>query len=229
MKKAIILLSGGIDSATCGVIAKKEGFSLYARSFRYGQRHTIELKAAKKVARQLKAKEHRIIDIGLAAFGGSSLTSSIKVPKNRSLKTKINDIPNTYVPARNTIFLAFSLAWAEVLGCNDIFIGVNAVDYSGYPDCRPEFIKAFQAMANLATRAGVTGKTLKIHTPLINFSKAGIIKKGIALGMDYSLTHSCYDPTPVGLACGACDSCIIRKKGFAEAGIADPTKYASIL
>jgi 7-cyano-7-deazaguanine synthase len=225
MKKAVILLSGGVDSATCAAIAKSKAYALYAMSFRYGQRHEIELKAAKKIARCLKVKQHRIVDIDLAAFGGSSLTADINVPTNRTEKTMGSTIPNTYVPARNTIFLAFAMAWAEVLDCCDIFIGVNAIDYSGYPDCRPRFIRAFQTMANLATKAGVQGKKLKIHTPLISLTKAGIIKKGNALGLDYGLTHSCYDPDRRGRACGKCDSCLIRKKGFAEAGIADPTKY----
>ncbi len=226
MKKAVVLLSGGIDSATCCAIALKKGFSVYAMSFSYGQRHYHELSAAKKIAKSLNVSEHNIIEIDLRSFGGSSLTSQIEVPKNREILDKsITDIPDTYVPARNTIFLSYALAWAEVLGSTDIFIGVNAVDYSGYPDCRPEYIASFTEMANLATKAGVEGKHIIIHTPLINYSKADIIRKGISLGVDYSLTHSCYDPSDEGLACGSCDSCIIRKNGFKEAGIPDPTKY----
>jgi 7-cyano-7-deazaguanine synthase len=230
--KAIILLSGGIDSATCAAIAKHDGYEIFALSFRYGQRHRIELDSAKAVAQSLGIKEHRIVDVDLRAFGGSSLTSDTPVPKNQfsnlsTLNPQPSSIPSTYVPARNTIFLSFALGWAEVIGCTDIFIGVNAVDYSGYPDCRPEYISAYEKMANLATKAGIEGRRLIIHTPLINLTKAQIIKKGIDLGVDYSLTHSCYDPTPDGLACSSCDSCIIRKKGFAEAGVLDPTRYAA--
>lgn len=226
MMNAVVLLSGGIDSATCCAIAKDEGYSVYALSFRYGQRHSYEITAAVKIAQHLSVTEHRVIGMDLRAFGGSSLTSDMEVPKNR-LQSEVNKegIPNTYVPARNTIFLSYALGWAEVIESKDIFIGVNAVDYSGYPDCRPEFIKAFENMANLATRAGVEGNKITIHTPLINFSKAAIIKKGVSLGVDYSLTLSCYDPSPEGLSCGLCDSCILRKKGFEEAGITDPTKY----
>ena len=226
MKKAIILLSGGMDSATCCAIAQKHGFSLYAMTFSYGQRHRYELNAAKKIAKQLGVMEHKVIKIDLGTFGGSSLTSDMTVPKNRKMSRRgVNDIPNTYVPARNTIFLSYSLAWAEVLGCRDIFIGVNAVDYSGYPDCRPEYITAFEKMAKLATRAGISGRPVKIHTPLIALSKQEIIRTGLSLGVDYSLTHSCYDPSKQGLACGTCDSCILRKRGFAQAGIPDPTRY----
>jgi 7-cyano-7-deazaguanine synthase len=225
MKKAVLLLSGGIDSATCGAIAKHEGFALYAMSFSYGQRHAIELESAKKVAAHLGVAEHRIVSIDLAAFGGSSLTSSQDIPKNRDLNKGKPTIPSTYVPARNTIFLSFALGWAEVLDAREIFIGVNAIDYSGYPDCRPEFIGAFQRMANLATRAGVEGRHLTLHTPLLKLTKGAIIKKGIALNMDYRLTHSCYDSSPDGAACGQCDSCIIRKKGFEEAEVEDPTRY----
>jgi 7-cyano-7-deazaguanine synthase len=225
MKKAVLLLSGGIDSATCGAIAKSEGFALHAMSFSYGQRHAIELESAKKVAAYLGTVEHRIVSIDLAAFGGSSLTSSQEVPKNRDMHNGESAIPSTYVPARNTIFLSFALGWAEVLDTRDIFIGVNAIDYSGYPDCRPEFIAAFQRMANLATRAGVQGKRLTLHTPLLKLTKADIIRKGIALGLDYRLTHSCYDPSPDGAACGRCDSCRIRKKGFENAEVEDPTRY----
>ena len=226
MKKAIVLLSGGIDSATCLAIAKSEGFTVFALSFSYGQRHRIELGAAKRIAETLSAAQHRIVAVDLAAFGGSSLTSTMEVPKNRLAAETPVDIPTTYVPARNTIFLSFALAWAEILGCRDIFIGVNALDYSGYPDCRPEFIQAYQSMANLATKAQAQGERLTIHAPLISMSKAQIIKTGHGLGVDFSLTHSCYDPSPQGLACGACDSCIIRKKGFEQAGIPDVTKYA---
>lgn len=225
MKKAIILLSGGIDSATCTAIAKNEGYALYAMSFAYGQRHGIELEAAKRIASALKIEDHKIVTIDLAGFGGSSLTTGLAVPKNRDILHETGEIPTTYVPARNTIFLSYALAWAEVNEIFDIFIGVNAVDYSGYPDCRPEYINAFEKMANLATRAGVEGKKLTIHTPLGNLTKAAIIEKGAALGLDYGLTHSCYDPSPDGFACGSCDSCLIRKKGFAEAGVPDPTKY----
>jgi 7-cyano-7-deazaguanine synthase len=220
--KAVVLLSGGIDSATCAAWAKSRGMQVYALSFRYGQRHAVELESAKAVARATGVLEHRIIDIDLAAFGGSALTAGIPVPKNAAGAT---GIPVTYVPARNTIFLSYALGWAEVIECRDIVIGVNAVDYSGYPDCRPEYINAFERMANLATRAAVEGKKCTIHVPLVNLSKADIIKTGISLGVDYSLTHSCYDPNATGAACGACDSCIIRKRGFAEAGIADPTRY----
>jgi 7-cyano-7-deazaguanine synthase len=225
MKSAIVLVSGGIDSATCCALARKEGFKIYAMSFAYGQRHTVELDAAKRVVNFFSAEEHRIVTIDLRAFGGSSLTSTTEVPKNRDTDTDTS-IPNTYVPARNTIFLSFALGWAEVLGCNDIYIGVNSVDYSGYPDCRPEFIDAYQIMANLATKAGVEGCRLTIHTPLISLTKADIIKQGVAMGIDYGITHSCYDPTPDGFACGTCDSCIIRKKGFVSAGVNDPTQYS---
>jgi len=222
----IVLLSGGIDSATCAAIARHEGYTLYAMSFSYGQRHKIELAAAKRIADSVGVSEHRIVEIDLRAFGGSSLTSPLAVPKNRDLSATTG-IPTTYVPARNTIFLSFALGWAEALGINNLFIGVNAIDYSGYPDCRPEFIRAYERMANFATRAAIEGKRLTIHTPLINLTKAEIIRRGVSLGLDYGLTHSCYDPTPSGLACGACDSCLIRKKGFIEAGIEDPTKYGT--
>ena len=226
MKKAIVLLSGGIDSATCCGFARKMQFEIYTLSFSYGQRHSVELNAAAKVSKFFGAIEQRIVNIDLRAFGGSSLTSEIAVPKNRSLE-KETDIPNTYVPARNTIFLSFALGWAEVLGCYDIFIGVNSVDYSGYPDCRPEFIEAYHRMANLATKAGVEGNTLKIHTPLIALTKAEIIRQGAGMGVDYSLTHSCYDPSAEGAACGTCDSCRIRKQGFIDAAVTDPTRYQS--
>ena len=224
-KKAIVLLSGGLDSTTCCAIAKRDGFEIFTMTFAYGQRHYVELSASKRIAAFFNAKEHRVVTIDLAAFGGSSLTSTLEVPKNRLGKKQADAIPNTYVPARNTIFLSFALGWAEVLECADIFIGVNALDYSGYPDCRPEYIAAFQTMANLATKAAIEGRRLAIHSPLINLTKAQIIRLGVDLGVDYSLTHSCYDPDPEGFACGACDSCLLRKKGFDEAGIKDVTKY----
>jgi len=210
--RAVILLSGGLDSATTLAIAQSEGFDCYALSFRYGQRHAAELDAARRVAKSLGAAKHVILDIDLRQFGGSALTSDIPVPKDRPLD---ETIPVTYVPARNTIFLSFALAWAEVLGAQDIFIGVNALDYSGYPDCRPEYIAAFQQMAGLATKAGVEGARVRVHTPLIEMRKAEIIRKGLELGVDYELTFSCYDPTPDGMPCGHCDSCRIREQGFA--------------
>ena len=217
-EKAVVLLSGGLDSATVAAIARCDGYAVYALSFRYGQRHAVELEAAEKVARSLGVTKHLIIDIDLGKIGGSALTDHIEVPKNRNV-TREDDIPVTYVPARNTIFLSYALAWAEVLGAWDIFIGANAVDYSGYPDCRPEFMAAFERMANLATKAGVTaGKRITIRTPIIQMSKGEIIKKGLELGVDYGLTHSCYDPGPEGKACQCCDSCLLRKKGFEEAG-----------
>jgi 7-cyano-7-deazaguanine synthase len=225
-KKAVVLLSGGIDSATCCAIAGKDGFDVYALSFSYGQRHAYELAAAKKIADHLSVKEHKILTLDLRSFGGSSLTSDTPVPKKRAGSTGAEqEIPDTYVPARNTIFLSCALAWAEALPCTDIFIGVNAVDYSGYPDCRPEYIHAFNRLANLATKAGVEGSSFTIHTPLIDLTKAEIIRTGISLGVDYRLCHSCYDPSPEGYACGSCDSCLIRKRGFAEVGVPDPTKY----
>lgn len=226
MAKAVVLLSGGLDSATTLAIARGEGFDAYALSFRYGQRHVEEIAAACCVARHLEAVRHVILDIDLRVFGGSALTDDLEVPKRRSVEHMARDIPVTYVPARNTIFLSFALAWAEVLGSSDIFIGVNALDYSGYPDCRPEYVEAYQRMANLATRAGVEGRqSLVIHTPLIHCSKAQIIRRGIALGVDYSLTSSCYDPAPGEGACGECDACQLRLKGFAEAGLVDPVRY----
>jgi 7-cyano-7-deazaguanine synthase len=225
-KKSVVLSSGGLDSTTVMAIAKNEGYALYSLSFLYGQRHKIELEAAKKVAEIIGVEKHLVINLDLNKIGGSALTDSIDVPKNRNEEAISADIPVTYVPARNTIFLSYALAWAEVIGSSDIFIGVNAIDYSGYPDCRPEYIEAFEKMANLATKAGVEGLTrIKINTPLLNMSKAQIIKKGIELGVDYSLTHSCYDPNSDGFACGRCDSCILRKKGFKEAGVKDPTKH----
>jgi 7-cyano-7-deazaguanine synthase len=224
--KAVVLLSGGLDSATVLAIAKAEGYDVYALSFAYGQRHSWELECAREVARAGGAKEHRTATIDLRAFGGSALTAEIDVPKGRAPEEMGSEIPITYVPARNTIFLSFALAWAEVLGSSDIFIGVNALDYSGYPDCRPEFIAAFERMANLATRAGVEGhQALRIHTPLISLTKAEIIRKGLELGVDYSLTSSCYDPSPSGGPCGRCDSCVLRQKGFRENGLVDPLMY----
>jgi 7-cyano-7-deazaguanine synthase len=223
IKKAVVLLSGGLDSTTAMAIAQSEGYDLYGLTFRYGQRHSSELEAAGRVAGAFRAKKHLVIDMDLRPIGGSALTDNIEVPKGRSEREMQEEIPVTYVPARNTIFLSYAMAWAEVLGASDIFIGVNAVDYSGYPDCRPEFIEAFERMANMATKAGIEGLTqLKIRTPLISMTKAEIIKKGLELGVDYGMTHSCYDPSPEGNACGRCDSCLIRKKGFAEAGIPDP-------
>jgi 7-cyano-7-deazaguanine synthase len=222
-KKAVILLSGGLDSATVLAIAKAEGYELQALSFSYGQRHAWELEAAKRVAASIGVAQHRVATIDLRAFGGSALTDNIAVPKGRDADEMSHGIPITYVPARNTIFLSFALAWAEVLGASDIFLGVNALDYSGYPDCRPEFIEAFEKMANLATKAGVEGRQhLRIHTPLIAMTKAQIIARGIELGVDYGLTSSCYDPGPTGAPCGQCDSCLLRQKGFRENGIADP-------
>lgn len=226
-RKAVLLLSGGLDSTTTLAMAKAAGFDVYAMSFAYGQRHAHEIDAAKKVAQHFGVIEHRVVTIDLGVFGASALTQkNILVPKDRSDAQMGEGIPITYVPARNTIFLSYALAWAEVLGSADIFIGVNAVDYSGYPDCRPEFIEAFERMANLATKAGADGNKLTLHTPLIALTKAEIIGHGIALGVDYGATTSCYDPTPDGASCGHCDSCALRKKGFAEAGVADPTRYA---
>ncbi|HEY1583310.1 MAG TPA: 7-cyano-7-deazaguanine synthase QueC, partial [Chthoniobacterales bacterium] len=214
MKRAIVLLSGGLDSATVLALARSGDFKTYALSFRYGQRHEREVAAAQRVAQSLGAEEHRIAEIDLRLFGGSALTADIEVPKSRSETEMETGIPLTYVPARNTIFLSYALAWAEVLGSTDIFLGVNAVDYSGYPDCRPEFVRAFEQLANLATRAGTEeGARFRIHAPLISLSKAEIIRRGLSLGVNYALTHSCYDPTPDGLACGACDSCQLRRKG----------------
>ena len=226
MKKAVILLSGGLDSATTLAIAQNDGFTPYGLTFSYGQRHQFEIGASQKIAEACNLTDHIITEIDLRAFGGSALTDDIDVPKDRSESTMSGSIPVTYVPARNTIFLSFSLAWAEVLQSNDIFLGVNSMDYSGYPDCRPEYIQSFQAMANLATKAGVDGdQSITIHTPLISMTKGEIIRKGLALGVDYSLTHSCYDPDKAGNACGRCDSCRIRLKGFQEAGTADPINY----
>ena len=224
MKRAVVLLSGGLDSATTLAICARDGFAAHALSFDYGQRHKLELEAAKRIAASLGAYEHRIAVIDLRVFGGSALTGDMAVPKNRETK---GEIPITYVPARNTIFLSYALAWCEVLGAADIFIGANAIDYSGYPDCRPEFISAFEGMANLATKAGVEGTQFRIHAPLISMSKAEIIRKGREFGVDFSLTHSCYDPTPDGVACGECDSCLLRLEGFRAAGLLDAIRYAA--
>jgi 7-cyano-7-deazaguanine synthase len=225
MNRAVVLLSGGLDSTTTLAVAQRDGYEPHAMTFRYGQRHEIEVDAARRVARQAKVADHVVVDIDLRTFGGSALTGDAEVPKNRTSEQRDRGIPATYVPARNTIFLSFALAFAEVLKARDIFIGVNAVDYSGYPDCRPEYIAAYERMANLATRAGVEGTTTKIRTPLIDKSKADIIRLGNSLGVDYSLTTSCYDPTVHGVACGRCDSCLLRLKGFAEAGLKDPIRY----
>ncbi len=225
-KKAVILLSGGVDSSTTAAVAKKEDYQLHALTFRYGQRHEREIEAAKKVAAFLGVNDHLIIDFDLRAIGGSALTDQLEVPKGRSPEKIAHGIPATYVPARNTIFLSFALALAEKILAEDIFFGANQLDYSGYPDCREEYIRAFEQMANLATKAGVEGKLkIKIHTPLIQMTKGEIIKKGLELGVDYSLTWSCYDPTPDGLACSLCDSCQLRLKGFKEAGSRDPIRY----
>jgi 7-cyano-7-deazaguanine synthase len=228
-RPAIVLSSGGLDSTTCLAIAAADGFGpLYSMTFNYGQRHHHELRAAGRIAEVFGVAEHRLVRIDLRQFGHSALTGDIDVPRDRDASAMAAaDIPVTYVPARNTIFLSYALAWAEVLDVRDVFIGVNAVDYSGYPDCRPEFIEAFERMANLATRMTTTpGRPFAIHAPLISLTKARIIRRGIELGVDYSMTHSCYDPTPQGLACGHCDSCLLRRRGFAEAGVADPTAYA---
>lgn len=222
-RKAVCLLSGGLDSSTCLAYARRDGFECYALSFDYGQRHHLELEAAARVAGALGAARHLVLRIDLRAFGGSALTSDLPVPKGRGAEQMGQEVPITYVPARNTVFLSFALAWAETLECSDIFLGVNAIDYSGYPDCRPEYIEAFERMANLATRAGVEGRThVRIHTPLIRLTKAEIVKLGRELGVDFRLTWSCYDPDPRGRPCGACDSCLLRSKGFEEAGLADP-------
>jgi 7-cyano-7-deazaguanine synthase len=224
--KAVCLLSGGLDSTTCLAVARRRGYECYALSFDYGQRHDIELVSARQVAEKFGVARHIVMPVDLRVFGGSALTDDIDVPKGRGAAEMAGGIPITYVPARNTVFLSFALAWAEVLGASDIFIGVNAIDYSGYPDCRPEFIGAFTKMANLATKAGVEGKTsIRIHTPLIELTKADIIRLGSDLGVDFGLTHSCYDPDDLGRPCGECDSCVLRRKGFAEAGLTDPLDY----
>lgn len=224
-KPAVVLLSGGLDSATVASIARRDGFDVYALSFSYGQRHSAELEAAGRVANHVGVKDHKTIPIDLRAFGGSALTADIDVPKGRDVEEMSDSIPVTYVPARNTIFLSFAVAWAEVLGSADVFIGVNALDYSGYPDCRPEFIGAYERMARIATKAGVEGTELSIHAPLIRMTKAEIVELGTALGVDYGLTVSCYDADATGAACGECDSCVLRRKGFADAGLPDPTLY----
>jgi 7-cyano-7-deazaguanine synthase len=225
-KPAVVLLSGGLDSTTTLAIAKHAGFRLQALTFQYGQRHAAEIEAARRVAQAFDVERHVIVDIDLRVFGGSALTDELTVPKNRPLEEISIGIPITYVPARNTIFLAYALAFAEVTHSEDIFIGVNALDFSGYPDCRPEYIRAFEAMANLATKAAVEGhQHMRIHSPLMQLSKAEIIHRGLALGVDYGLTHSCYDPNPDGSSCGQCDSCLLRLKGFQEAGVADPIVY----
>jgi 7-cyano-7-deazaguanine synthase len=226
MKGAVVLLSGGLDSTTTLAIAIAQGYEAYALSFDYGQRHQIEIEAARRVANSLGAKEHCVAEVDMRIFGGSALTDDLDVPKKRSETEIAHGIPVTYVPARNTIFLAYALAWAEVIPTGHIFIGVNAIDYSGYPDCRPEFIEAFETLANLGTKAGVEGVRFRVHAPLIKFSKAEIIRKASQLSVDLSLTHSCYDPSPEGLACGECDSCLLRLKGFRKAGIEDPIQYA---
>jgi 7-cyano-7-deazaguanine synthase len=224
--RAVVLLSGGMDSATTAAVARANGFDVCALSFRYGQRHAVELQAAARVAAALGITRHLILDTDLRAIGGSALTSDQAVPKDRADDAIGSDIPVTYVPARNTIFLAFALSWAEVLGATDLFIGVNALDYSGYPDCRPEFLAAFETLANLATRAGVEGARFRLHSPLLTLGKAEIVRLGASLGVDYALTISCYDPAADGAACGRCDACRLRRRGFRESGVADPTRYA---
>lgn len=225
-RRAVLLLSGGMDSATTGAIAREEGFELFALSFRYGQRHAVELEAARRVAAALGVARHAILDIDLGVFGGSALTAGIEVPKDRPIAEMNAAIPVTYVPARNTIFLSLALGWAETLDASDLFIGANAIDYSGYPDCRPEFLRAFEAMARLGTKMGTEGRAITIHAPLIEMTKARIVRKGRELGVDFSLTRTCYDPNDRGEACGRCDACLLRLKGFAEAGMSDPAPYA---
>jgi 7-cyano-7-deazaguanine synthase len=228
VKPAVVLLSGGLDSATVLAIARERGFACHALSFSYGQRHLVELEAAARVARALGAVEHRVVQVDLRLIkeaGGSALLDDIAVPKDRDVAQMASEVPVTYVPARNALFLCYALAWAEVLGASDLFAGMNALDYSGYPDCRPEFLEAFERMARLGTRAGAAGAELRVHAPLIRMSKAEIVREGTRLGVDYALTHSCYDPDAEGRACGRCDSCLLRRKGFEEAGVADPTRY----
>ena len=227
MKHAVVLLSGGLDSTTTLAIAIAQGYATYALSFDYGQRHKIEIEAARRIVKSLGVKEHRVVEIDNRLFGDSALTDAVDVPKSRSEKEISADIPVTYVPARNIIFLSHALAWAEMIPAGHIFLGVNAIDYSGYPDCRPEFIAMFETMANIGTKAGVEGRRFQIHAPLIKMSKAQIVRKAIELDVDLALTHSCYDPTPEGRACGQCDSCQLRRKGFREAGVIDPIKYAA--
>lgn len=227
MNRAVVLLSGGLDSATCAAVARADGFEVHALTCAYGQRHARELEQAARVAHSLGVASHRVVAMDLRAIGGSALTGDVPVPKDRPAEAMAVGIPETYVPARNTVLLALALGLAEVLGAEDIYLGVNAVDYSGYPDCRPEYVAAFERLAALATRAGVTGRaTFRVRAPLLTLTKAEIIRRGLALGVDLALTHSCYDPTPEGLSCGGCDSCQIRRKGFAEAGVPDPTRYA---
>jgi 7-cyano-7-deazaguanine synthase len=225
LPKAVVLLSGGMDSTTTAAIAQREGFDVHALSVRYGQRHAVELEAARRVAGRLGIRHHVVIDLDLRAFGGSALTADLAVPKDTPLAEIGGRIPATYVPARNTIFLSLALAWAETLGARDIFFGANALDYSGYPDCRPEYLEAFARMADLATRAGVEGARLTIHTPLLHLTKAQIVARGVELGLDYGITSTCYDPTPDGAACGRCEACLLRLKGFEEAGVQDPARY----
>lgn len=227
-KNAVVLLSGGADSSTVLAVARRDGFNVYALTFAYGQRHAAELKAASRVAKRFGVTEHKVVEIDLRTFGGSALTSDLSVPKDRAISDMSEGIPITYVPARNTIFLSYALALAEMVDASDVYIGVNALDYSGYPDCRPEYIAAFEAMANLATKAGVEGTRLKIHTPLINLTKAEIVAFGTSLGVEFGETSTCYDPDPKGLACGRCDACQLRLKGFAEAGLTDPARYQGI-
>jgi 7-cyano-7-deazaguanine synthase len=226
-KKAVVLLSGGLDSTTCLALARRDGFEPVCLSIAYGQRHAVELERARVVAKAMGVVDHRTVSLDLRAIGGSALTADLPVPKHDDVAQVKAEIPVTYVPARNTVFLGLALGLAEVVGSTDLYIGVNAVDYSGYPDCRPEFIRAFEALANLATKAGVEGARFTIHAPLSGMTKAEIIRAGVAAGVDYGLTHSCYDPTPDGLACGRCDSCLLRRKGFLDAGVADPTRYVA--
>ncbi|MBE2252844.1 MAG: 7-cyano-7-deazaguanine synthase QueC [Myxococcus sp.] len=224
-KKAVVLLSGGLDSTTCLALARRDGFEPVCLSIAYGQRHHVELERARAVATAMGVKDHRVVSVELRAIGGSALTDALEVPKHDDVSQVKAEIPVTYVPARNTVFLGLALGLAEVVGATDLYIGVNAVDYSGYPDCRPEFIRAFEALANVATKAGVEGARFTVHAPLSGMTKAGIIRAGLSVGVDYALTHSCYDPAADGAACGRCDSCLLRKKGFADAGVADPTRY----
>lgn len=226
-KRAVVLLSGGLDSTTCLALARRDGFEPVCLSISYGQRHSVELERAKTVAKAMGVTDHRVVTVDLRAIGGSALTDAIEVPKHDDVSQVKAEIPVTYVPARNTIFLGLALGLAEVVGATDLYIGVNAVDYSGYPDCRPEFIRAFEGLATLATKAGVEGKRFTVHAPLSGMTKADVIRAGLAAGVDYSLTHSCYDPAADGGACGRCDSCLLRKKGFADAGVADPTRYST--
>jgi len=226
-RKAVVLLSGGLDSTTCVALAKADGFEPVCLAIAYGQRHQVELERARKVSEVLGVSDFRVVSLDLRAIGGSALTADIPVPKDRDEAAMAGSIPATYVPARNTVFLSLALGLAEVVGAVDVYIGVNAVDYSGYPDCRPEFIRAFEQLANLATKAGVEGKRFQIHAPLSGMTKADIIREGLRLGVDYRMTHSCYDPDPQGLACGRCDSCLLRKRGFEQVGVSDPTRYVA--